>query len=261
VVDRRIVVVGLVACGLAAGWFLRILVAPHLVSAADRPLSVGPMPSRELPDTTETTASRQAAFDSIYRKATWGINKEGVGNSGFGSKLRATLLYRTFLEQMMKDLKIHSVVDAGCGDWEFSQAIDWTGIDYKGYDIVPSVIEHDKAKYAKPNIEFINADIVETDLPPADLLISKHVLQHLPNADVQKFLTKQLGKYKYIVLTNGVMRDTLSSTNPDIKPGQYRPLDLTRPPFNLAGAKVLSYWDGWDMHQVLFITGKTEADK
>lgn len=207
-------------------------------------------------ESSETTASRQAAFDEIYKAATWGTNADGVGNSGFGSKLQTTLLYRTFLAQMMKDLKVQSVVDAGCGDWEFSQAIDWTGIDYKGYDIVPAVIKHDKEKYGKPTIQFFNADIIETDLPPADLLISKHVLQHLPSADVQKFLTKQLPKYKYIVLTDGVSRDTLSSTNPDIKPGQYRPLDLTQPPFNVHGAKVLTWWDGVNMHQVLFIRGK-----
>ena len=35
-------------------------------------------------------------------------------------------------QQFLKDNAIRSVVDAGCGDWEFSQAIDWTGIDYKG---------------------------------------------------------------------------------------------------------------------------------
>jgi SAM-dependent methyltransferase len=249
----------LIVCGLAAGWFLRVLVAPRIapVAAVAAGSASPPLePTVPLAAGSETTASREAAFDDIYKSATWGTNAAGVGNSGFGSKLQTTLLYRTFLAQMMKDLKVQSVVDAGCGDWEFSQAIDWTGIDYKGYDIVPAVVEHDKQTYGKPNIQFFNADIIETDLPPADLLISKHVLQHLPNADVQKFLTKQLPKYKYIVLTDGVRRDTLSSTNPDIKPGQYRPLDLTQPPFNVHGAKVLSWWDGVDMHQVLFITGK-----
>jgi SAM-dependent methyltransferase len=249
----------LIVCGLAAGWFLRVLVAPHVApvaAAAPASPSLEPTAPPQVAESAETTASRQAAFDDIYKSAAWGKNAEGVGNSGFGSKLQTTLLYRTFLAQMMKDLKVQSVVDAGCGDWEFSQAIDWTGIDYKGYDIVPAVVEHDKQTYGKPNIQFFNADIIETDLPPADLLISKHVLQHLPSADVQKFLTKQLPKYKYIVLTDGVNRDTMSSTNPDIKPGQYRPLDLTKPPFNVRGAKVLTWWDGVDMHQVLFIMGK-----
>jgi SAM-dependent methyltransferase len=255
-VDRRIVVTALVVGGFAAGWFLHVVVGPHLAPVGDGSAVAPPQAGAEVGPGSETTASREAAFDSIYKSAMWGANAQGAGNSGFGSTLRTTLLYRTFLGQLLKDLKIQSVVDAGCGDWEFSQAIDWTGIDYKGYDIVPAVIEHDKASYAKPNIQFFNADIIETDLPPADLLISKHVLQHLPNADVQKFLTRQLHKYKYVLLTDGVSVGSMSSTNPDIKPGQYRPLDLTRPPFNLRGAKVLTWWDGRDMHQVLFTVGK-----
>jgi len=44
------------------------------------------------------------------------------------------------LQQFLKDNKIRSVVDAGCGDWGLSQALDWGGIDYKGYDIVEAVI-------------------------------------------------------------------------------------------------------------------------
>jgi SAM-dependent methyltransferase len=250
-------VTGLVVGGFAAGWFLHVLVAPRLAPVGDASAVVRSEAGTAAAASSETTASRQAAFDAIYKSATWGVNDQGVGNSGFGSKLKTTLIYRTFLEQLLKDLKIQSVVDAGCGDWEFSQAIDWTGIDYKGYDIVPAVIEHDKQNYAKPNIQFFDADIVEADLPPADLLISKHVLQHLPNADVQKFLTRQLHKYKYIILTDGVNIGSLSSSNPDIKPGQYRPLDLTRPPFNIRGAKVLTWWDGQAMHQVLFVVGKT----
>jgi SAM-dependent methyltransferase len=191
----------------------------------------------------------KAAFDSIYKDAKWGANAEGAGNSGTGSTVAATLIYRTFLQQFLKENNIKSVVDAGCGDWEFSQAIDWTGIDYKGYDIVDAVVEADKKKYAKPNIQFFAANIVDTELPPADLLISKHVLQHLPTADVEKFV-KQMKKYKHVLFTNGVHPLFLTARNTDIKPGEYRELDLLRPPFNIPGIKVLTYWDGHHMHQV-----------
>lgn len=193
-------------------------------------------------------------FDDIYRHAKWGTNTAGVGNSGTGSTLPATLLYRTFLQQFLKDNAIHSVVDAGCGDWEFSQAINWTGIDYKGFDIVETVVAQDTKKYAKPNIHFATANIIDYDLPAADLLISKHVLQHLPNRDVAKFVAK-LSKYKHVLLINGVNRDTMSGANTDIAPGEYRELDVTRPPFNVPGIKVLTYWDGFHMQQVIYIAG------
>jgi SAM-dependent methyltransferase len=198
--------------------------------------------------------STRQAFEGIYAKAVWGKNTEGQGHSGTGSTLRSTAVYRAFLQQFLADNQIRSVVDAGCGDWEFSQTIDWTGIDYKGYDIVEAVVARNKAGFAAPNVQFFTANIVEQELPPADLLISKHVLQHLPNADVQKFLP-QLHKYKHVLLVNGVDLATLSAANADIVPGGYRELDVTRAPFNLPGAKVLTYWDGHHMHQVVHIAG------
>ena len=199
------------------------------------------------------SAGTRAAFDEIYRNATWGANSEGVGTSGTGSTETATLLYRTFLQKFLADKKITSVVDAGCGDWEFSQTIDWTGIDYKGYDIVDDVVKRNVERFTKPNIHFVQADMIETELPAADLLISKHVLQHLPNASVEKFL-RQIKKYRHVLLVNGVNRTTLSSDNADIPAGGYRFLDVTQPPFNLAGVKVLTYLDRTkSMHQVLYI--------
>ena len=199
--------------------------------------------------------TRQRVFDDIYRNATWGTGSGTVGTSGVGSTLSSTLVYRTFLKQFLETNNIKSVVDAGCGDWEFSQAIDWTGIDYKGFDIVASLIEQDTRKYGKPNIQFFTADFLDKELPAADLLISKNVLQHLPTVDVQKFLP-QLAKYKHVLLVNGVNDLTLSSSNPDIPVGGYRGLDLTAPPFNMVAAKVLTYWDGNHMQQVLHLFNK-----
>jgi len=221
------------------------------VAAAKPVESTAPTPAVSDKDEVAKTAK---AFGEIYTAAKWGTNQGGIGNSGTGSTQQSTAVYRALLQQFLADNHIKSVVDAGCGDWEFSHLIDWTGIDYKGFDIVPSVVAVDKQRYAAPNITFTVGNIVEDDLPAADLLISKHVLQHLPNADVQKFLTKQLAKYKHVLLTNGVDPTTMSATNgTDIEPGEYRQLDVTKPPFNVAGAKILTYWDGHHMSQVVQI--------
>ncbi len=161
-------------------------------------------------------------------------------------------VYRTFLQQFLADRRITSVVDAGCGDWEFSQAIDWSGIDYKGYDIVGDVIERDRARFGKPTIQFFAGNILETDLPAADLLISKHVLQHLPTSAVHAFL-RQLPKYKHVLIINGVDQQTLTADNTNIAVGGYRHLDVTAPPFNLVGAKVLTYVANDHAHQIVHI--------
>ena len=94
--------------------------------------------------------------------------------------------------------------------------------------------------------------MVEEQLPQADLLIVKHVLQHLSNADILKFLP-QLLKYKHILLINSVDIITLSGENKDIPTGGYRSLDLTLPPFNLHGNKVLLYTDDLNAHLVLYL--------
>lgn len=208
-------------------------------------------------DRASSAPDTRAAFEKIYRDADWGTNGSGVGTSGTGSTVQATDLYRRYLETFMKEKGIKSVVDAGCGDWEFSQKIDWTGIDYKGYDIVAKVVEANKKSFARPGVQFFVGNIVEDDLPAADLLISKHVLQHLPNADVKKFLDKQLGKYKHVILTNGVNAVDLGGTNTDIKPGGYRELDITRPPFSVRGRKALTYWANDFMHQVVHVDNTT----
>jgi SAM-dependent methyltransferase len=205
--------------------------------------------------------SSSDTFEQIYSGSVWGKNSRGVGTSGSGSTLESTLLYRTFLQQFLKDNEIRSVVDAGCGDWEFSRSIDWTGIDYKGFDIVEPVISRNREAFAKPGIQFFAGSIVELELPTADLLLSKHVLQHVPNSDVQRFLG-QREKFRHVLLTNAVNSETLSATNGDITVGAGRALDLTKPPFQLQGTKVLTYWDGIHMSQVFHIHHRvlTEAE-
>jgi len=135
--------------------------------------------------------------------------------------------------------------------------MDWSGVKYTGVDVVQSVIHKNRLAFATPSVRFIHADFLSKDLPTADLLICKDVLQHLPNDKITHFI-KQFGKYKYCLITNGVDTQTQSSTNSDIHLGDYRPLDLTRPPFLVTGVKILSYegnnsnGEHW-MKQVLLI--------
>ena len=182
---------------VAVGW----LVYRDLDRVAHEPLpstvsTPAPVPApAPFPTPSAPAAAASSAFRNIYDQGIWGTNELGEGTSGSGSTLASTAIYRAFLQDFLKQHGITSVVDAGCGDWEFSKSVDWRGIDYKGYDIVESVIAKDKKKYEKPNIHFFVANIVTDELPPADLLVSKHVLQHLPNADVAKFL-EQLPKLR-----------------------------------------------------------------
>lgn len=191
-------------------------------------------------------------FSTIYHQKLWGVNAQGVGSSGSGSTLETTQEYRNLLELLLNLLHIKSVVDLGCGDWEFSRVIPWGSIEYKGFDVVAHVIDRNIEKYARPGISFAVLDATHQELPAADLLICKDVLQHLSNLDVEKIIN-QFKKYKYCIITNDVYEHTLSSNNPDIKRGDYRPLDITAPPFCVTAKKLLVYRSGYVTKQVLLI--------
>src|SRR5437870_4263480 len=76
----------------------------------------------------EEKKSVEEVFTEIYNQAIWGANEQGEGYSGPGSTMASTVEYRGFLQNFLKEKGIRSVVDLGCGDWEFSQNMDWTGV-------------------------------------------------------------------------------------------------------------------------------------
>ena len=163
-----------------------------------------------------------AIFNTIYK-----TNSCGKG-SGPGSDAAVCADYVAFLQDFFKRHKIKSIVDCGCGDWQFSQNIDFTGIDYKGFDVANFVIERNLATYKRENVNFALYDGDFRKLPSADLLICKDVLQHLPNAKIQDFISI-LDRFKFALITN----DIGENVNADILAGDYRRLDLRQPPFNL----------------------------
>lgn len=170
-------------------------------------------------------------FNRIYAEGTWGKDVAGKGTSGTGSTLEITREYRAYVEDFIKTHSVKSVVDAGCGDWSFSSAIDWGNADYLGVDIASDVIAADRSKHETDKIKFQVGDITD-ELPAAELLISKDVLQHLSNELVHKFIGNNLrkGKYKWVILTND-----RGSENRDVASGGYRAIDLAAPPFEVRG--------------------------
>ncbi|MHB1247092.1 MAG: class I SAM-dependent methyltransferase [Sulfuriferula sp.] len=194
------------------------------------------------------TETNNQAFSKIYDRHVW----QGDSLSGPGSDAERTSEFRALLEKFLRSHEIRSVVDLGCGDWSYSQLIDWTGIKYIGIDAVDSVIEKNQRQHAKSNISFLSMDAACQGLPQADLLIVKEVLQHLPNQDVQSILTKAQ-TYPYAIFVNDISHhvrgtwkqlwrwQSICPTNTDISPGSYRLLALREPPFSLTATHLLSY--------------------
>ena len=173
------------------------------------------------------------AFEEIYRQDRW------TNGSGPGSAPSSTIEYRAFVERFINENNVRSVTDLGCGDWQFSRLMDWSNIDYVGYDLVGFLIERNRKEYGRDNIRFEQMDDIR-DLPGGDLLLSKEVLQHLPNGVIGDYLAEIRQKYKFALLTNAI--EPIENANRDIEAGDWRPLRLDQPPFAIRGATVSVYF-------------------
>lgn len=174
-----------------------------------------------------------AVFDEMYKRNLWGFG------SGHGSLPRVTKSYRNLLENFIKENNIQTIVDLGCGDWQFSQQIDWSEASYLGLDIVDSLIRKNNTKFGGKNVRFEAAPKSFKQLPKADLLIVKDVLQHWPNKDVRDFLDAIKTRYKFVLTTNCIESEL--PVNEDIEMGGFRGLDIRIAPFNTPATVLHSF--------------------
>jgi SAM-dependent methyltransferase len=189
-------------------------------------------------------------FGAIYESAAWG------GGSGEGSCAAATDVYRAIVERLARGSDVSSVVDAGCGDWEFSQLVDWGDVSYLGLDVVPELVARNREAFARPRVEFQCSDFHAERPPVADLLLCKDVLQHWPVAWIQRFLRFTRGRYRYMLLTNDIDSSRPSHPrNSDIELGDWRPVDLEAAVFGLRATWRLDYDVGgeWTKRTLLIV--------
>ena len=174
-------------------------------------------------------------FTAIYEGHHW------HNGSGSGSQPANTEEYRRWLVKYLADNDITSAVDVGCGDWKFSWLIEWPeDFEYLGIDVVERVVRinrNDWTDWGVADIRFLTADVMGMDeLPPADLVIVKDVLQHWPNQAIHH-LGRLIAGRRALVIQEG---DGLG-VNSDIPAGGYRPVDLSLEPFRWTDRPVFSY--------------------
>ncbi|MCF1750316.1 class I SAM-dependent methyltransferase [Mariniradius sediminis] len=180
-------------------------------------------------------------FSKIYSKNIWG-SKESV--SGKGSETKHTKILLKKLNHLVKQLKIKSMLDSPCGDFNWMQQLDKTGIDYTGMDIVEDLIKFLDAKYRNtPGISFEAGNIIEDDLPKVDLIFCRDCLVHFSFEDIQKALAnfKKSGS-KYLLTTTYIHR----GVNFDIRTGGWRAINLQKAPFNLPKPMKVIWEDNLD---------------
>ena len=90
------------------------------------------------------------------------------------------------------------MLDVPCGDMQWMSRFLETRDDiiYTGFDIVPDLIERHQQTYADRPWTFRNVDIAidSSFVNNFDLIITRHMLQHLDNAAVFRILSKLSGE-------------------------------------------------------------------
>ncbi len=178
-------------------------------------------------------AAASAVFQRIYQRNLWGFG------SGHGARPRVTKGYRAFVENFIRENAVTSVVDFGCGDWQCSRLIDWTGADYLGLEVVPELVRRNQARYGRPGIAFAPSPDRLAEVPRADLLLVKHVLQHWPTRLVQDFIVEVVPKFRSALITNSV--EPSHTLNSEIALGEWCALDLRRAPYGYDVPAVFSF--------------------
>jgi hypothetical protein len=199
-------------------------------------------------------ASPGRLFADFYDRGVW----QGDSRSGIGSTLENTETLRLELPRLFHRLRVQVLMDAPCGDFHWMKAVDFSGIDrYLGVDIVPGLIAQNQASHADAVRSFLVADLIEDQLPEADLILCRDCLIHLSNHQCRRILRnfKRSGS-RYV----GVSTYPSTAQNVDIAPGSCRALDLCKPPFNLPAPLELIF-DGSTDDQRRLVAGRDDTPK
>ncbi len=177
------------------------------------------------------------AMTQVYENELWG-GCEFDFYSGDGSHVTEIIQpYISVVQNFLKSLDEKlTVLDLGCGDFNIGKELVHFSKKYIAIDIVEELIAYNEQKFHSDNLSFHSLDIAKDDLPDADCVIIRQVLQHLSNAEIKQVLRK-LTKYKYVILTEH-MPEGEFTPNIDIISGQGTRLkknsgvDVTVKPFN-----------------------------
>lgn len=164
-------------------------------------------------------------FRQIHAQNHWG---SPASVSGPGSSSEQTSALQRELPVLLARLGVRTLLDLPCGDANWISTIPLPGIAYLGADLVPEVVEKNRTAY--PDRQFTVLDLTRDPLPSADLILCRDCLVHLSFADIDRALAniRASGITWLLTTTFPDQRD-----NQDIVTGDWRPINLTRPPFNL----------------------------
>jgi hypothetical protein len=170
--------------------------------------------------------SAEEIFTEIEKKNIW---QEDESVSGIGSTLTQSKTIIEEIPKVIKELKVKTIFDIPCGDFNWFKEINLSDNIYLGGDIVEDIINRNNQKYKKSNIGFVHFNLLEDITKTMDLVFCRDCLVHFSLSDIYKALEniKKSGS-TYIMTTTFPDEEE----NADIVTGGWRPLNFEKAPFN-----------------------------
>lgn len=160
---------------------------------------------------------------------TLGVYEHPESLSGAASTLHETRRLRQELPGLLRRERVKTLVDVPCGDFHWMRELD-LDLDYLGVDIVPALVERNRALYGNARRRFELLDATREPPPAADLIHCRDLFIHLSLGDIAKVLANFVASGSRLLLAShfGDRQE-----NAEILSGDFRAMNLCRAPFHL----------------------------
>jgi len=172
------------------------------------------------------TRSARNVFSDIHRRRGWG---SGESASGPGSSVARADAFKDELLCLLKEIKSTSLLDAGCGDFNWMKELELDFARYIGIDVVWELIAENQKAYGKDLRTFDCLDMTKDGLPKVDVILCRDSLVHFSLDDILAAIENFRQSGSTYLLTTTFTR---LPANMDIPTGEWRPINLQMAPFN-----------------------------
>lgn len=180
----------------------------------------------DLPPLSRKSREMRRVFSTIHAARAWG---DCESSSGPGSTRDRAASFLPELIALVHSLGVKTLLDVPCGDFNWARPLADSVDRYIGVDVVPALIKASHKAWSSPRRQFLCRDMVRQRLPSADLALCRDALVHLSEGDIFMALAnlRRTGA-EYLIATTFLG----DRPNADIATGDWRPLNMQRPPFS-----------------------------
>jgi hypothetical protein len=170
--------------------------------------------------------SARQAFDYIYRSHHW-AGKESVSGEGASQDQIAHL--QMVLPELLLQLGTRTLLDLPCGDYNWMRHLTLPVDQYIGADLLPQLVAEHQDRFSDQRHRFVALDLTIDVLPRADLILCRDCWVHLSFDDIARSIANvRRSGIVYLLTTTFPKHDA----NEDIVTGDWRLLNLQKPPFS-----------------------------